>query len=150
MLGFMAAKPAQSASLEHHLEESEFIMPPIPALDHTVSKGKTIRPLSPGDFVSTEEITPFTVSEDDIDVLPEIPSLPDNIISESGDDDDESDLPLDGVLDTIAGEDPITTPCASWSMHLIPDQFGVSELFLFTLSCIKTLIYQLLYLPSRL
>ena len=115
-----------------------------------LSKGKTIRPLSPGDFDGTEEITPFTVSEDDIDVLPEILSLPDNIISESGDDDDESDLPLDGVLDTITGEDSITTPCASWSMHLIPDQFGVSELFLFTLSCIKTLIYRLLYLPSRL
>jgi len=115
-----------------------------------LSKGKTIRPLSPGDFVSTEEITSFTVSEDDIDVLPEIPSLPDNIISESGDDNDESDLPLDGVLDTITGEDSITTPCASWSMHLIPDQFGVSELFLFTLSCIKTLICRLLYLPSRL
>ena len=35
-----------------------------------LSKGKTIRPLSPGEFVGTEEITSFTVSEDDIDVIP--------------------------------------------------------------------------------
>jgi len=74
-----------------------------------LSKGRVIRPLSSGNFLGTEEITPFQVATDDIDVLPDLPSSTDNTVS-----------PLS--LDTIS-EDP-TIPCASFSMHLIPDQFG--------------------------
>ena len=91
-----------------------------------LSHGKTIRPLSVGDFVGTEDITQFHVTDDDIDVYPEVPSsstTDTNIISDMPPLQEQPDDTLDGVLETNS-EDTITEPCASFSMHLIPDQFG--------------------------
>ena len=83
-----------------------------------LSKGKTIRPLSSGAFVGTEEITPFEVIEEDIDVFP-TKTIPEIFESSS----ESIPQPIDGVLETN-DEDEITEPCASFTMHLILDQFG--------------------------
>jgi len=71
-----------------------------------LSRDRTIRPLSPGNFVGVKEVTEFEVKEDDVDVLP-----PDTSVSMQGK--EEVDI-----------EDVPEGPCASFSMHLIPDQFG--------------------------
>eukprot|EP00581_Thalassiosira_minuscula_P013151 CAMPEP_0183729392 /NCGR_PEP_ID=MMETSP0737-20130205/30126_1 /TAXON_ID=385413 /ORGANISM="Thalassiosira miniscula, Strain CCMP1093" /LENGTH=1010 /DNA_ID=CAMNT_0025961555 /DNA_START=121 /DNA_END=3150 /DNA_ORIENTATION=+ len=84
-----------------------------------LSKGRVIRPLTPGSFNGKLEVTPFQVAEEDIDVLPpptSTSSLPDNTMASN------NDLSPEISLDTI-GEAP-NEPCASFSMHLIPDQFG--------------------------
>ena len=73
-----------------------------------LSKGRVIRPLSLGKFSGTSQVTPFQVTTDDIDVLPPIASTTS----------DTASLALPSSIDPDNYE--ASTPCASFSMHLVP------------------------------
>lgn len=83
-----------------------------------LSKGKVIRPLSNGNFASKKEVTPFEVTADDINYLPATPSSTDTTPTNNNDSSDAASTSLDVNAPVTDG------PCASFSMHLIPDQFG--------------------------
>ena len=80
-----------------------------------LSKGRVIRPLSQGVFKGAGQVTPFQVTTDDIDVLPP-PSAA--IISSTS---DTADIVDDS---NISPSSSSSSNCASWSLHLVPDQFG--------------------------
>jgi hypothetical protein len=67
--------------------------------------GRAVRPLAPGGFQGKSEVTPFDVGADDLDVRPAA----------------EAEAATAGSAPDGLSATP-TEPCASFSMHLIPDQ----------------------------
>ena len=82
-----------------------------------LSKGRVIRPLSLGKFSGTAQVTPFQVTTEDIDVLPPISSTTSDTAGSGSD-------VLASSIDPNNSEAPNNGPCASFSMHLVPDKFG--------------------------
>ena len=68
-----------------------------------LSKGRVIRPLAEGKFKGNKQVTPFVVSEDDIDILADTTS--------------STNFNNGGATSDITDQ-----PCASFSMHLIPGE----------------------------
>ena len=75
-----------------------------------LSKGRVIRPLSPGKFSGAVQFTPFEVTADDIDVLPATYSSAGTVANHD-------------ISDVVTPSSD--TPCSSSSLHLVLDQ--VSE-----------------------
>ena len=75
-----------------------------------LSKGRVIRPLSPGKFSGAVQFTPFEVIADDIDVLPATYSSAGTVANHD-------------ISDVVTPSSD--TPCSSFSLHLVLDQ--VSE-----------------------
>ncbi|KAL7537674.1 hypothetical protein ACHAWF_005867 [Thalassiosira exigua] len=86
-----------------------------------LSKGRMVRPLSSGKFVGAGEVTPFEVTAEDIDILPALLSLPSSVdaIANDGGGSATGAAASDAMVSSTAVE-----PCATFSMHLVPDQYG--------------------------
>jgi len=84
-----------------------------------LSKGRVIRPLSQGVFKGAGQVTLFQVTTDDIDVIPSPSSATISSTSDTTDDVHDSTTPSD-----TSSSSSSSFNCASWSLHLVPDQFG--------------------------
>lgn len=80
-----------------------------------LSRDRVIRPLSAGKFVGMEEVTRFQVAEEDIDVRPASVQSPSGAGGGGA------------TVDEVDIEETPEGPCASFSMHLIPDQVSASR-----------------------
>ena len=76
-----------------------------------LSKGRVIRPLAEGKFKGNKQVTPFVVSEDDIDILADTTS--------------STNFDNGGATSDITDQ-----PCASFSMHLIPGEWRWSDVYI--------------------